>query len=94
MKNLIWFLFAGTRGGNMRARIIDSLNRKPKNAHQLAKELKVDYKTVQHHLKTLSKNKLLVVENKEQYGAVYFISQLMKEQMQTFNDIWERFGKN
>lgn len=93
MKNLIWFLFAGTRGGEMRARIINSIKAKPKNANQLSKDLKVDYKTIQHHLKTLSKNRLLTIENKNEYGATYFISPLMKENMQIFNEIWEGFGK-
>ncbi len=93
MKNLIWYLFAGTRGGEMRAKIIGILIKTPKNAHQLSKDLKVDYKTIQHHLKVLYKNQIIVAVNKEAYGATYFISSLMEENLSTFKEIWERFGK-
>lgn len=94
MKNLIWFVFAGTRGGETRARIVSSLLSKPKNSNQISKDLKLDYKTVQHHLKVLTKNKLLDVQNKNNYGAVFFPSTILKENLSTFKEIWERFGKN
>ena len=93
MQNLIWYLFAATRGGNMRAKIIDSLIKKPRNANQLAKDLEVDYKTIRHHLRALYENRMIVVVNKEAYGATYFISPLMKENIFTFEEIWKRFGK-
>ena len=93
MQNLIWYLFAATRGGNMRAKIIDSLIKKPRNANQLAKDLKVDYKTIRHHLRVLYENSMIVIVNKEAYSATYFISSLMKENIITFEEIWKRFGK-
>ncbi len=93
MHNLIWYLFAATRGGEMRAKIIDSLITKPKNANQLARDLKVDYKTIQHHLRVLYENRMMVIVNEGTYGATYFISPLMKENIITFEEIWKRFGK-
>ena len=77
----------------MRAKIINCLMTKPRNANKLAKDLKVDYKTIQHHLKVLYENKLIVAVNKDAYGAIYFISNVMEENIITFKEIWERFGK-
>ena len=77
----------------MRAKIIDSLIKKPRNANQLAKDLKVDYKTIRHHLRVLYENSMIVIVNKEAYSATYFISSLMKENIITFEEIWKRFGK-
>ena len=93
MKNLIWYLFAATRGGEMRAKIIDSLIKEPRNANQLAKYLNVDYKTIQHHLKVLYENRMIAVIGKEAYGTTYFISPLMEENITAFREIWKRFGK-
>ena len=93
MKNLIWYIFAATRGGEMRAKIISSIIKKPRNANQLAKDLKVDYKTIKHHLRVLYENRMVIAVNKESYGAVYFISSLMEENMNTFKEIWKGFGK-
>lgn len=91
MKQLLWYLLAGTRGGGTRARIIHSLIRKPKNAHQLAKTLKLDYKTVQHHLNILIENRILTPVGKR-YGAAYFPSEELKSIMPTFWEIWKQFG--
>ena len=46
MKNLLWYLIAGTKGGETRGRIIDLLNKTPSNANKIAEILKLDYKTV------------------------------------------------
>ena len=93
MKNLIWYLVAGSKGGITRGRIIEFLRETPSNANKIAEMLKLDYKTVRHHLKILQKNNALTVENKDNYGAVYFISEIMNANMKIFDDIWARFGK-
>src|SRR2546426_507444 len=51
LKRLLWYLFAGTRGGPSRAEIIKALQNRPCNANQLAQVLHVDYKTIQHHVR-------------------------------------------
>jgi hypothetical protein len=43
-KRLLWYLFAGSRGGENRIRIIDLLNERPHNMIQLAEALGVEYK--------------------------------------------------
>ncbi len=93
MKNLVWYLFAGTRGGETRAIIVKSLKSKPMNLNQLSKELKLDYKTIQHHILILSDNNILTAINKGKYGAVYFLSDDMKRMWDDFGEIWEKVGK-
>ena len=93
MKNLLWYLIAGTRGGETRGKIIDLLNRNPSNTNKIAEILKLDYKTVRHHLEVLEKNNIITAVNKGNYGAVYFLSEIMKSNLQTFNEIWAQFGK-
>ena len=64
-KRILWYLIASSRGGVNRAKIIDLVNLRPANANQIASRLKLDYKTVLHHLKVLSENGLIVTDNKE-----------------------------
>ena len=40
VKRLLWFLFAGSRGGDNRIRIIDLLKEHPYNINQLARSPK------------------------------------------------------
>ena len=93
MKNLLWYLVAGTKGGETRGRIIDFLEKKPSNANKIAEMLKLDYKTVRHHLKILEKNNIITTVNKDKYGAVYFLSEDMKINYDIFEEIWVQFGK-
>ncbi|MDE1873487.1 MAG: hypothetical protein KGH99_08435, partial [Thaumarchaeota archaeon] len=39
VKNLFWLVFAASRGGQNRIRLIFALKRSPLNAHQITKEL-------------------------------------------------------
>lgn len=82
----MWYLLAGTRGGEMRAKILYRLHQKPLNANQLATALGVDYKTIQHHLIILTKNGVLTSHGA--YGAVYFLSDGVD--WKQFEEIWER----
>ncbi|MDP3917201.1 MAG: winged helix-turn-helix domain-containing protein [Nanoarchaeota archaeon] len=92
MEKLLWYLIAGTRGGELRGKIICLIKNKPCNAHEIAKKLKIDYKTSRHHLNVLEKNKIIEQIDKGNYGSVYFISDWLKYNMQKFEMIWERFG--
>ena len=58
-RTLLLYLFTSTRGGFTRLRIIINLLEQPYNTHQLAKELDLDYKAVQHHMKVLEKNNMV-----------------------------------
>jgi len=53
-KKLFWLLFVGSRGSNTRIRIMSVLRKRPSNRNQLATELGIEYKNIQHHIKILS----------------------------------------
>ena len=93
MKNILWYLIAGTKGGETRGKIIELLNENPSNANKIAEMLKLDYKTIRHHIGVLEKNNIITVINKGNYGAVYFLSELMKANLNIFDEIWAKFGK-
>jgi DNA-binding transcriptional ArsR family regulator len=92
-KRLLWWLIAGTRGGVNRARIIIILHKRPYNANQLAELLKLDYKTVRHHLDYLMKHEVIVQQG-EGYGSVFFLSSEIEENFESFSEIWEQIGKS
>ncbi|MHA2101424.1 MAG: winged helix-turn-helix domain-containing protein [Candidatus Kariarchaeaceae archaeon] len=89
MEKLLWFLIVGSRGGINRARIISSLRDLPKNANQLSENLKLDYKTVTHHLKVLKKNSMITEEG-DGYGNVYFLSTHLEHSYDIFENITKR----
>lgn len=76
-RKLLLYLFTGTRGGYTRLRIIMLLMGRPYNTHQLAQDLNLDYKAVQHHMRVLEKNNLV---NKigEKYGALFHLSNFLE----------------
>ena len=76
-RKLLLYLFTSTRGGFTRLRIIIHLLEKPYNTHQLAKELDLDYKAVQHHMKVLEKN-YMVSKIGEKYGAIFHLSNFLE----------------
>ena len=92
-KRLLWYLIASTRGGVNRAKIINFLSESPSNANQLSNQLKLDYKTIVHHLDVLKKNSLIVTDNEESYGATYFISPIIEKNYSAFEEIMVRIGK-
>jgi len=94
-KYLLWHLFAGTRGGVMRMRIVKELENRPMNANQITELLRIDYKTTRHHLRVLCNNKLVqnAIQEGSKYGAVYHLSGIMQTNMDTFNEIWVKVNK-
>ncbi len=93
LKRLLWYLFAGTRGGPSRAEIIRALQNRPCNANQLAQVLHVDYKTIQHHVRVLEENGLIVPSDKGTYGAVLFLTPKMEEALPILDEIWSKIGR-
>ena len=85
-KRLLWFLFAGSRGGENRIRIIDLIKEHPQNMNQLAEAMGVDYKAVQHHILVLEKNNM-VTKTGEKYGVLYFISNYLEANLQAFDEV-------
>lgn len=91
-KMLFWFLFAGSRGGQNRIRIMSHLRETPRNTNQLAQDLGIDYKGILHHLKTLEENNLVTKLGKN-YGATYFVSPFFEEGQQVFDEIVTKLKK-
>ena len=76
-RKLLLYLFTSTRGGFTRLRIITLLLDRPYNTHQLAQELQMDYKAIQHHMQVLEKNNL-VTKIGEKYGAIFHLSNFLE----------------
>ncbi len=92
-RRLLWFVFAGSRGGLNRLRIVTTLKEKPQNTNQLANELGLDYKAIQHHINVLEKNNLISKEG-EKYGITFFISTFLEVNMETFDEIANKLEKS
>jgi predicted transcriptional regulator len=92
-KRLLWFVFAGSRGGLNRLRLVLALKEKPLNTNQLAKELGLDYKAIQHHIGVLEKNNI-ITRLGEKYNVTFFISNFVEVNMDSFNEIAEKLEKS
>jgi predicted ArsR family transcriptional regulator len=86
MEKALWYLIAGTRGGENRARIVRLLDERPRNANQLADELDVDYNTVRHHLEKLTDHDVVETGGGE-YGKLYFLTDRFERNRETFEEI-------
>ena len=93
IKQLLWWVIAGSEGGLNRARIIKHLKEQPSNANQLADSLALDYKTIRHHIEVLEKNNLITTMGPK-YGKMYFISSLLEDDYALFEEIWDKIGQN
>jgi predicted transcriptional regulator len=92
-KRLLWFVFAGSRGGLNRLKLVSILRNTPLNANQLAKEMNLDYKAIQHHMRVLEKNNI-VTKVGEKYNVTYFISNFLEANMESFNEIVGKLEKS
>ena len=90
-KMILWFIIGGTKGGINRAKILNLIKDTPMNANKIATILNVDYKTVVHHVKILSKNELIVKAEKD-YGAEYQLTQIMKDNQSVLEEIVQKIG--
>jgi DNA-binding transcriptional ArsR family regulator len=91
-RRLLWYLFAGSKGGDNRIRIIDLLSKRPYNINQLAEELGLDYKAIRHHIMVLEKNNL-VSKMGQKYGVLYFVSNYLEANIESFNEIRSKIQK-
>jgi len=85
-RRLLLYVFSGTRGGYTRLRIISLLSERPFNTNQLASEMGLDYKAIQHHLAVLEKNSL-VTKVGEKYGATYHLSNYLEANILALDDV-------
>ncbi len=86
MEKALWYLLAGTRGGESRARIIRALDDRPQNANRLADELDLEYNTIRYHLDTLVDHDV-VEEGDQEYGKLYFLSDRFERNRESFETI-------
>ena len=91
-KMVFWGLFVGSRGATNRIRIMSTLKKMPSNRNQLATELDLDYKNIQHHLKVLEKNNL-VRKIGNHYDVIYYVSTLFENSEFVFDEIVNRLNK-
>ncbi len=76
----------------MRWRIVEAVAASPRNMNQLAELLQVNYKTVQHHVRVLAENEVIVASKAGAYGAVYFPTARMEAHLALFREIWKGIG--
>ncbi len=88
MEKALWYLLAGTRGGENRARIIRLLDERPRNANQLCEALDIDYNSVRHHLDMLEDHDVIESGDQE-YGRLYFLTDRFDRHRDQFERITE-----
>ena len=76
-ERLLWWLFQSSSGAATRVRLVRAFRAQPRNAQQLADELRMDYTTIRHHLGVLTANRLVETTG-DRYGQVYSISSTLE----------------
>jgi len=89
MEGAIWYVLTGTRGGPNRVRLLRAVDRRPRNANQLADALDLDYKTVRHHLDVLVDNGM-VRSSGDDYGAVYLPTDRLQQHWDVVEEVAEQ----
>jgi len=85
-RRLLLYVFTATRGGYTRIQIIRLLSEKPLNTNQLASELGLDYKAIQHHMAVLEKNNL-VTKIGAKYGATFSLSNYLEANILALEEV-------
>jgi DNA-binding transcriptional ArsR family regulator len=92
LKHSLWNVLAGSRGGITRIHIVELLRDRPYNVNQLHDKLKMDYKTIQHHIKVLLDENIITTTDKKKYGSMYFLTELLEKNISLFDEILEKTG--
>jgi DNA-binding transcriptional ArsR family regulator len=85
-----WWLLLGSRGGYTRARIIRALMEKPMNKHQLSRELGLNYKTVEHHIRILVEHHIVEPSSPGRYGSVFYIHRVAMARIRDLEELVRR----
>lgn len=86
LRRLLWYLLGGTRGGENRATIVRAIRERPRNLHQLSKDLGLQYNLVQHHVSVLKRNSMVTAAG-EHYGLTYFLSPWLEAHYEIFEAV-------
>jgi len=91
-ENLLAEVFTGMQGRYTRLRIIQLLKDQPFNANQIAHELGLDYRTIQHNITVLeTKNMISRVGGK--YGGIFFLSPLLEDNLDVLDQVIKKVEK-
>ena len=74
----LYNMILGTNSTKTRILIIDEILKEPHNANQLAKKLKLDYKTIKYHMRVICKHQYATEEKFEKYTFYYPSDKLIK----------------
>jgi len=88
-KNLTYILL-GQKGGKNRLQIIELLNERPYNLHQLSQVMNLNYRTIEHHIGVLAKNELITTSESEGYGKVYYLTSEMENNIGILDQIKDK----
>jgi DNA-binding transcriptional ArsR family regulator len=91
-RRLLLYVFTAMRGGFTRLQIIKLLSEKPQNTNQLAEQMNLDYKAIQHHLATLEKNNL-VTRVGERYGVLFQLSNYLEANILALDEVVTRLER-
>lgn len=92
MEKALWYLLAGTRGGENRARLVRAIDDRPRNANQLSDALGLEYNTVRYHLAKLEDHDV-VETGGDDYGELYFLTDRFERHREEFETITERMAE-
>ena len=74
-------------------KIVKKLMDNPANINSISQSLNLNYRTVEHHIRFMEKNDLIVSEG-DKYGRVYFISSLLISNYEKLNEMLTGAGLN
>ncbi|MCX8200728.1 MAG: winged helix-turn-helix domain-containing protein [Candidatus Caldarchaeum sp.] len=92
LRRLFWWVLSGTRGGPTRLLILMKLRDGPANANRIAASLRLNYKTIQHHLEILLENRF-VEADEGKYDVKYRLAPIVLENMDILDSIIEEAFK-
>ncbi|MEM0074109.1 MAG: winged helix-turn-helix domain-containing protein [Thermoplasmatales archaeon] len=91
IKRLFYYLFVYSRGAALRSRIVLMIMEKPMNKNEIRNRLNVNYRTVEHHISVLVKNKILDGDFRK-YNSIFYINDQMKEYLCSAIDFLRAMG--
>ncbi len=90
LKRNLSFLILGQKGGRNRMEIITLLRDRPYNINQLADRLRLNYRTVKHHIDILLKYQLISSSKTGGYGDVFFLSPDLEGNLHLYDGIIQK----